>query len=178
MKKCWANHLGNCDGKITGEHIISNSILNRTVKIKGFPWCKNESKEIGSSSLVNNILCRKHNNELSVFDSEAKNFISVIDDFNIINNNFTRFGFRKKDLPIIHIINGKKFERWCCKTLINITLSQKNNILIATDKVLPMIYKDEDFKEPYGLNFAISIGQKIDTKNCLMIVMVLRVIFW
>lgn len=169
MKDCWAYDLGDCYGKLTKEHIVTNSIIGKTVKVKGFSWCKNESKEIGSPSLVNKILCEKHNNELSVFDSEAKNFISVINNFCLNNDNFSKFGFRKKDLPIVHKIDGKNLERWCCKTLINVALSQTDEIIVAPEKILTFIFRDKNFEKPYGLNFAISVGQKINTNVFLEI---------
>lgn len=65
MRKCWASGLGNCDGKITGEHLISNNLLDNKIKVKGFKWCKEEMKEVGSSGLVSNFLCKKHNEDLS-----------------------------------------------------------------------------------------------------------------
>ena len=165
MKNCWANSLGNCSGKLTGEHIISNSILDKKIKVKGFSWCKDEPKEVGSSSLTGKILCEKHNNGLSTFDSEAKQFVSVIDNFCKKSENFKKFGFRKKDIPIIHKVDGTKLERWCCKTLINVGLSQKDEVIIYFDKILPAIFHDKNFKNPYGLNFAVATGQKIDTND-------------
>lgn len=165
MKNCWANSLGNCHGKLTGEHIISNSILEKKIKAKGFSWCKDEPKDIGSSSLKGKILCEKHNNELSTFDSEAKQFISVMNNVRKKSENFKKFGFRKKDIPIIYKLDSSKLERWCCKTLINVSLTQKDKVIIHYDNILPEIFQNRNFENPYGLNFAITIGQKIDAKD-------------
>jgi hypothetical protein len=174
MRNCWASHLSNCNGKLTREHIISNSILDQMIKVKGFSWCKDEFKKVSSASLTSRILCKKHNNELSKFDSEAKLFTSTINNLCEKDEIFKKFGFRKKELPIIYKIDGIKLERWCCKTLINIAFSQKNKITIYFDKILPIIFQDKNFKRPYGLNFAVNIGQKIDSKNFFEIVPLLN----
>lgn len=165
MKNCWANSLGCCSGKLTAEHIISNSILNKKFKVKGFSWCKDEPKEISASSLTGKILCEKHNNELSTFDSEAKQYVSVIDNFCRKTNDFKKHDLRKNSIPIIHKIDGIKLERWCCKTLINVCLSQSDKININFDKILPIIFQDKEFEEPYGLNFAIATGQQINIED-------------
>ena len=169
MKKCWASSLSGCGEKLTGEHIISSSILDKTIKVKGFSWCKDKPKEIGSSSFKNKILCEKHNSDLSKFDLAAKKFVSTIDAFSMKQESLRKFGFRKKDLPIIYKINGTKLERWCCKTLINICLTQKDEIIIHFDKILPAILKNINLEKPYGLSFAVVNGEKIDTNKFIEI---------
>jgi hypothetical protein len=38
---CWAASLGNCKGKLSREHVISDGIFDReNVVAFGFPWCK------------------------------------------------------------------------------------------------------------------------------------------
>lgn len=81
MKKCWANSYGQCGNKITGEHLISKSILNKRIIVQGFSWCKDQPKEIGQASLVNNFLCNHHNEALSPSDTEIANFVSSLDKF-------------------------------------------------------------------------------------------------
>ncbi len=170
MKNCWANSLGCCSGTLTSEHIISNSILNKIIKVKGLSWCRDEPKEIGASSFTGKILCEKHNNELSAFDLEAKQYVSVIDNFCKKTEDFRKFGFRKSNIPIIHKVDGVKLERWCCKTLINVCLNQKNKPIINFDKILPIIFHDRNYKKPYGLNFATAVGMEINTADALQIV--------
>lgn len=169
MKNCWVNSLGCCSGKLTAEHIISNSILNKKFKVKGFSWCKDEPKEISASSLTGKNLCEKHNNELSTFDSEAKQYLSVINNFCNKTNDFKKFGFRRNSIPIIYKVDGIKLERWCCKTLVNVCLSQKDEVIINFDKLLPIIFQDRNFENPYGLNFVAAVGREINTKDAFQI---------
>ena len=71
--RCFLRGYGACSKKISGEHYISKSVLNIFPKftITGVPWLeKNEKREIGINSLTANILCKKHNENLSVLDDE------------------------------------------------------------------------------------------------------------
>lgn len=169
MNKCWAKSLNNCSSKITGEHIVSNLILDKYVTVKGFSWCKNESKTIGSSSLVGNILCNKHNEALSAYDNEAKKYLDTIVEFDKIHSKFIKFGFRKKDIPIIYNINGFFLERWFCKTIINLAFIENEEIKIHYDQILPILFHNEFFQKPFGLNFAVKAGQEVNTGKFLEI---------
>lgn len=102
------------------EHIISNSILLPTIKVKGFSWCKREVKEISSSSIVSKILCKKHNNLLSPYDSEIKRFIEVFDEYFKVEKRINKYGFSVNKLPYKYQINGALVEKWFVKTLINV----------------------------------------------------------
>ena len=79
MEKCWANSLGDCDGKISREHTVSESLFKGTyVDVKGFSWCKSEEKRIGLGSLTKKILCEKHNSALSPLDAAASHAFDVL----------------------------------------------------------------------------------------------------
>jgi len=75
---CYANELGYCSKKLSGEHFISDGILREFAQmpiVQGFRWQKNgEEKAIGRASLVSNILCTTHNSALSPFDAELTRF--------------------------------------------------------------------------------------------------------
>lgn len=69
MGECWAACLGNCGDKMSREHLISESIFPQgKVTVRGFPWCKDEAKEIGMAGLTAKILCEPHNHDLSPID--------------------------------------------------------------------------------------------------------------
>ena len=71
MRACWAESLGGCSDKISGEHIITDGVfLTDTVSVRGLPWCP-DFKTIGLASLVKNVLCVRHNSELSTADQGA-----------------------------------------------------------------------------------------------------------
>ena len=61
--------MGECSGGLSGEHIISASLfLGDNIGVKGLPWCREGHRFIGKSSYTANILCRKHNSDLSPVD--------------------------------------------------------------------------------------------------------------
>src|SRR3972149_5105096 len=79
MNNCWAESLGDCDGGISREHIVSKSLfVSSYVDVKGFEWCKEETERIGLASLTKKVLCRKHNSQLSKIDSAAAHAFDVL----------------------------------------------------------------------------------------------------
>ena len=170
MKKCWANSIGHCGDKITGEHIISKSILKKTIIVQGFKWCKDEPKEIGNASLVNNFLCNYHNEYLSPYDIEIANFVTSIENFVKTEKRFTAYGFSRKNVPVVHKVNGTRLEKWFIKTLINISLTNEEEAIIHFDKVLPILFSDKPFEKPFGLNFSVRVGQALYVKDEIKII--------
>lgn len=158
MKKCWANSLGNCRGKITGEHIISQSVfINETLKISGFDWCKDEIKEIGLGRLTKNILCEHHNSALSELDGVAGKFMSDLRRFEHVNS------IRNKNQPKNptvekYCIDGKLLERWFLKTLINLSsfgdlpIGNESNLNSKpSQRLVEIAYGLDEFKPLEGL---------------------------
>ena len=113
-QKCYAHGTNNCSQKISGEHIISNNILeqfehNKTVKLSGHPWIESQSFNLLSrNSLVSNILCTDHNSALSPYDSEAGKLFKCIKDF---DENFNNENPKQEKL----ILNGEFIEKWMLK---------------------------------------------------------------
>jgi len=120
VKGCWAASLGDCKGKISREHLVSECLLPEGgIRVSGFPWCKDEPKFVGNAALVGNILCEKHNSELSELDSSAKR------SFDILNESWRLYGIRSKIInrrwpQKTFIIDGVLLERWFVKTFINL----------------------------------------------------------
>ena len=61
-RRCYLNALNSCSQKLSGEHVISATVLKAigqdTVDVSGFPWIKaDETKKVGIGSLVANCLC-------------------------------------------------------------------------------------------------------------------------
>jgi hypothetical protein len=108
--KCYANVLGTCHGRISGEHYISDSILKLMpgdgVNFSGH-WGE---KSISKRSLTANVLCQKHNSELSDIDNEAATFFNTI-------YQCTRGGIQGlKDVTTLRFdFLGRDIERWLLK---------------------------------------------------------------
>lgn len=104
---------GACSSKISSEHYIPLSILNcissdRSITISGTFWTGQESKKIGKSSLVANIICERHNADLGVLDSAASRFMRSIQSAQIA---LQARSLRSKT----HTFFGVKIERWFLK---------------------------------------------------------------
>ena len=114
MKNCYASTLGGCSGGITGEHYISRSVLKLIshddahpgIAVVSGPRWKNKALPI--ASLVANILCRAHNEGLSLLDSTAKTFLEAMQQ---IHSN------AKSHARVTLSLTGDHFERWLLKVL-------------------------------------------------------------
>jgi hypothetical protein len=118
--KCYAKHLGGCNGK-SAEHYISRSILKviGPFKVSGFPWLKQgETKVVSENALTATVLCECHNNTLSDFDSEAMRLINFLKQ---IDEKETEAELAK--IPQKMYIDGLKLEKWLLKTLCAIMAS-------------------------------------------------------
>jgi len=69
--KCWANVLGECRGGLSLEHYLTKGLYAGNVKALGLPWSKGNPVDLPIGNLGANILCKHHNEVLSVVDSEA-----------------------------------------------------------------------------------------------------------
>jgi len=110
--KCYMRELGSCDGPISGEHLISESIIHLLAQdgnftVSGLPWIPNgEFKAIGPKSLTANCLCRNHNSRLSPLDEAARRFFAALMEC-----------LERETAPTTFIASGHDIERWLLKTL-------------------------------------------------------------
>ena len=85
-------------------------------------------------SLLTNILCRKHNSELSPVDVGALAFATFRTVATIYSNRsgMLQYGLWCGRFDVIdHSIGGYGLERWLLKTLINMELAGKQGICIG-----------------------------------------------
>jgi hypothetical protein len=117
-RTCWAEILGGCDGPLTGEHLFSKGLFSgKSVQVQGDIWKTTKLKSIGVNSLTANILCRAHNNALSIVDDEGIRAFRAIRRFEeILSLRQTRFD--AADLQ--HDVDGLLLERWFLKHAVNL----------------------------------------------------------
>lgn len=116
VKRCYLSFTNNCDGKVTGEHILSRSVLSEITEKKivlTFGPQGTREHSLNSDSLKVNRLCKRHNNGLHRMDSEAGRFIAAL--------RSVEFALLDLETPaqrffIFHLYD---LERWLLKTLIN-----------------------------------------------------------
>jgi hypothetical protein len=138
MERCWASLIGECSGKMSSEHIVTEKLWSDdTIGVRGLPWCSTEHKFIRREAYTSNILCTSHNSKLSPVDQAG---IHAFDVF----RNARKYGDERVALRqsgifsgpfelISHTIDGRGLERWFLKTLINIEVVGKQGYPIGPD---------------------------------------------
>lgn len=156
--KCYAKKTNDCSTTISGEHYISESVLElfktkETVKITGVKWIPQETfKIVGINSLTANILCTKHNSDLSQCDSAALSLFKSIKDFDADFNSATP----KAD----HVqIDGELLEQWMLKTVVGLIASKQTvsngvvDSVILKDIYIDILFNGAPWPEQWGLYF-------------------------
>jgi hypothetical protein len=119
VEGCYLTGLGSCGGKLSREHLVSESVLRfigkEELRVEGAPWqAPGTSKTIGFSALTCRCLCRDHNAALSPLDTAAAKFFSEISEAYL---NKTKSGRRA-------LLSGHDIERWALKTLFALIHSE------------------------------------------------------
>ena len=137
--RCYLRSRKGCCQKISGEHYISDALLNRlekqnkTIDVYGLSWLpKKKLKSIGKKRLVANILCSNHNSLMSPLDSCV---IDLVEALESINKGLT--GKNKASLK--RSVNGRELEQWLLKTLIGL-IESENMLANRTD---PFVYESK-----------------------------------
>lgn len=167
--ECWASCLGDCDGGMSREHLVSRCLFEKEVRVKGLPWCKDMEKTIGIGGLTSKFLCRHHNSVRSELDDAAKQTLDTLLEAcklfdarrNIITTRWTVRYF---------ITDMLLLERWCLKTLINVNLSGKPGLPVdpegrsnrPTEELVRIVFGLDRFPPPKGLYRIAENGKNID----------------
>ncbi|UGY16865.1 hypothetical protein HAP48_0004935 [Bradyrhizobium septentrionale] len=111
VPKCYMKELGSCVAPISGEHIISESVIRVLMgdgefSIGGLPWlAPDERKSLAPQSLRTNCLCTKHNSTLHPLDDAAQYFFASLK------------SYLERDEGMRHaLVSGHDVERWLLKT--------------------------------------------------------------
>jgi len=178
---CWAASLGNCDGGLTGEHTVSKCLLPKgAVTVKGFHWCLDEPITVGISSLTRNILCRKHNNDLSQVDTYAKTALETLGasmDLATLRNSLRQNHWAIKRYEI----DGRLFERWFVKTLVNITfggaygIGRNSDVAgVPSEDIVKIAFGKQSFEGYAGLHALSHKDEQISFRQGIRVVTMLE----
>src|SRR6516225_3011437 len=82
---CYMNWTRNCSPAISGEHLISKTVLSilnpTTLRIAGLAWIpRGETRDLPISTLRANVLCIRHNSAWSQLDAIAGRFFRALAD--------------------------------------------------------------------------------------------------
>lgn len=126
--KCWAAPCGGCGDGPSREHLLSSCLFpDGVVRVKGFDWCKDETKTVGVNGLGRQILCKKHNSALSDTDAEAKKSVGL----------FQQSVQAGSGLVANNRVDGHILERWLLKTAINTAYGGKWHIGVGMHGSIP-----------------------------------------
>lgn len=92
------------------------------VRVQGFPWCADAPRLISVASFTKKVLCQKHNSDLSQIDEAGASARKLF-------RQTQRIGDGYRALPTVGgyptvLLSGRKFERWCLKTLISLSVGE------------------------------------------------------
>jgi hypothetical protein len=119
LDRCYMRELRACDGGVSGEHLISESVIRLLASegqftIGGTPWLpEGETKAVGPKSLTANCLCERHNAALSPLDDAARYLFAAL-----------KSCLENAPGASNYIASGHDLERWLLKTLKALAVSQ------------------------------------------------------
>ena len=141
-RSCWAERLGDCDGPLSKEHVISSAVFDETMlEVEGIHAFGDVRKTVSTAALTARVLCRGHNSQLSPLDSEAARLSDAI--------KASRIGSD----PVMHQVNGILLERWALKVLVNLLASRwtEKGYLPPGLDIIEKVFGSEPILAPSGL---------------------------
>src|ERR1035437_4468262 len=143
VEGCWANSLDDCHGKLSGEHVLSKSLLGEKIIVVEKEISSGDESNFKSSAKKFKLksLCEGHNNSLSKSDKEIQLFQRALDEH-----------IRPLNMPQPRLpIDGRQLEIWFAKTIVNYTAVAGINININLKEILPLLYYGKQLIKRYGL---------------------------
>lgn len=159
------SRMADCSNKQSAEHYVTRGLWSASeIIISGFDWQKGEAKMLPVATLESKILCEYHNNKLSEVDAEATRIFRFVgQSLSEFQDRETNLRKRKRLLPRRYQADGRLFERWCAKTLIDYVCVEKSDTVWhgTTDpmlnppiEILKAVYGQTKFDYPMGLYLA------------------------
>lgn len=158
---CYAASLGNCGGKISREHFISESVLEQFdfLDPEGVPWLKGKANTVSAANLNSKCLCEYHNNFLSPLDTLAgKAFANFVE-------------FLNPKAPKV-LIWGPSLERWLLKVMLGLVGTKQIEVSgqkITTSNLptewVEILFGLRDFDAETGLYCTPLLGSRIQLKK-------------
>lgn len=128
-----------------------------------------EQVEIGLSSIVSKILCKRHNELLSPLDEAGAASFSTLREITRLENKREHLKRRMWNV-IRYKINGSMLERWFIKTAINIVCAQNQEVTWRESKtprleppsaVVEAVFGNRKIPPDMGLFCAANAGQEV-----------------
>lgn len=154
-RRCALEPLGPCEGGLSGEHYISAAVLNviapeGRISIEGTPWAI-EPRSVGPQALTANVLCRRHNTELSPLDQEGGRFASFLRTAQLDLASSAPTGGAAR-------FDGRLLERWLLKVVFGMWASgnlTRDGVKLASqpgDDIAAVLMKNAPMPPKWGLH--------------------------
>lgn len=118
MKRCYAESLGDCQGRMSREHFISESLLrelNGPFTVEGLdPSDRSKVVTASANSVASTVLCEAHNSRLSAVDAGAAPFFASCRRF---DHELAQPTSNSIDAVSV---DGSLVERWMAKVLLGL----------------------------------------------------------
>ena len=152
VSKCYASCLGDCSSKISREHFISESLLDLSIDPDGKVvvdglLSKDGLRLTTKNTAVAKILCKKHNEDLSDYDSC----------FSLITKELMDFNHNSCDKEIS--FSGKEATLWLIKTFLgSIAVRNLQKYLHGGqnqfDYLVNILFSKLEFNNAFGFTLA------------------------
>ena len=168
--RCYLNKLQTCSDKISGEHLISATILEAIssagIRVDGFPWqAPGTVKTVGRDALTSNCLCTAHNSALSDLDAAAGFFFRALQICTTQEEGPSRS----------FLCSGHDIERWMLKPLA--ALAESRNLakdgarlpghFDPTVSLSQLLCEPALWQVPLGLYFTQKLGHDVRIENSI-----------
>lgn len=163
MGGCYAAALGDCDGRLSSEHYVSEAalaVIGNTVRVEGFPWLPSGTyRDLPTAALVANVLCERHNLALEPLDRVGGRFFRTLRQFNLPPSEYTNPSAESR------FFAGPDLERWLLKILMGSLASGNARVGVEPAPVwrpplewLRLLFRDEEWRCGTGLFVAAAVG--------------------
>jgi hypothetical protein len=175
--RCYMSATGACDTKISGEHLISHSVLKvlaeKRVEVSGTPWLKpGDKKMLPFSALTTNALCQRHNSLLSPIDSVGAALFEAIQ----------KCGTTDTGPGLLFLLSGHDVERWMLRSLAIFGVSGNFAIdgavidqnFVDRLRIVELLEDPKQWKKPLGFYLTRGLGHRFWRRDNIQIAPVVK----
>lgn len=165
---CYARSLRDCGGGISGEHTVSENILDEIsstkVFVRGPRWPT--GRWFTATALQSKVLCVRHNEMLSPLDARMGRFVKAL----------RRFTDAADQGTWTFAIHGHDVERWLLKTICGLAASGQaataSGVPFSRDLVerwTRILYGHEPMPPSWGLYVRAGVGDSIQDTSAVSV---------
>lgn len=170
-RRCYLSGFGSCSQKITKEHFISRTILERLAPLRfenaGHFFGGRQSVEVSVDSFSAKVLCDEHNNALSPLDTAAGLTFKTVE---ALTSDLIAISNRTRRLESFYLTSGIDMERWLIKVFCGLVAAGKIRSQSGRSIGIDALSKDllqsmlgyASLVSPLGMYMSIYPGQRLN----------------